>query len=895
VEEWFRKSKRDPRANDIKEIVMQYPQDKNSGCYTAIYNIDPERPWISKGGKACTNTEEIAQALSSESAYYMDELKKPNARLYLYLRAVGGANEIEATGLFYKYFAEYSPKRALSLVCLKLQDNCVTIGSQKYERPDEIAQEKDSSQINLIKKEIMENESFLMVWLAAYYKDKLTSADKFSQQPASGQFFLLGLCPYLSYKELNPNWQRDSAKILLGFIDDSPGRADLFEAYAAQGLPLSDTFEYIVTNFDSMKAKHGVDTMKNVIRLLIKLGANAGTARYYAMDKRIDDKSLGMTGPFFSTDDYNKRKTEIDKYNQDNNNKGNTFLELLLIDMGAKPNTETLRIAIEAYHKECEGNIYTAGYSLRTHKKMDIVERLLKMGAEPGDTLCLAAEYGSSSLVDLLLKYGAKRNVKDKHGKTPYDYAKNGNSNELKIELKPHSFKLLEYVLNLKRKLEHLYDNLPWVFWVLTILFATISVVGTYLGTLAIFDRLAGFDFSNWFNLLWPVGIGIAIGIGTFLSFVYRGMPPLIMVIMLGLGILGFGFHGFIPQPYDDRPPFTERIWYGPEGKPAPIKYPDPIEITIQTATVTSDSLNMRNTPSSSGALVKTLKKGDILTVSGEPTENGWMPVEHSGDSGYVSASLITTNPVTVEIARPTATVKRIASMTDTPKTFGKDIKRLQQGDIVIITGDPIKNDFTPVEHNGDFGYLLASVIELTGEYSVIQTPEQTTSSQTTSSQTTSSQTTPAQMTTSTQTASNATKGKLTFGNDVYEGDIVNGKAHGKGKYTSASGTVYEGDFVNDDFHGKGKITWNNGASYEGDFINNKRHGKGRYSYSNGNVYEGDYTDDKQTGKGKFIYADGAVYEGDFVNGDFNGRGKMTYADGRVEDGRWENDKFLGR
>jgi hypothetical protein len=59
-----------------------------------------------------------------------------------------------------------------------------------------------------------------------------------------------------------------------------------------------------------------------------------------------------------------------------------------------------------------------------------------------------------------------------------------------------------------------------------------------------------------------------------------------------------------------------------------------------RSATVTSVALNMRTEPSANGALIKTLKKGDTLTVTGE-TANGWTPVEHDGAKGYVSAQYI--------------------------------------------------------------------------------------------------------------------------------------------------------------------------------------------------------------------------------------------------------------
>jgi hypothetical protein len=283
VDKWFDKSGMSLRAEEIKEVTAQYAKDKQAGYYTAIYKLDPVRPWTSKGGKACTNTEEIAQTLLSESAYYMEDLKKPNARLYLYLKAVEGANGAEVSVTFQKYFTEYNSQYALSLICLQLQDNCLTIGSKKYASPEELTQEKDSTQIDLIKKDVMKTDSTLLVWLSFFYKDKLESANEFSKQTATGQFFLLGLLPYLSVKEFDSGWQQNAAKILLGFINDSPGRADLFETYATRGLPLNDPLdkdlysppiEFIVRNFNEMSEKHSKDTILNLIRLLVKCGAD---------------------------------------------------------------------------------------------------------------------------------------------------------------------------------------------------------------------------------------------------------------------------------------------------------------------------------------------------------------------------------------------------------------------------------------------------------------------------------------------------------------------------------------------------------------------------------------------------------------------------------------------
>lgn len=81
------------------------------------------QPWVSNGGRTCTNLEEIAQALMAESAFYMEDLKKPNSHLYLYLKAVEGARGAAVSNMFLKFFTEsgYTPKRALAMVCAELQ------------------------------------------------------------------------------------------------------------------------------------------------------------------------------------------------------------------------------------------------------------------------------------------------------------------------------------------------------------------------------------------------------------------------------------------------------------------------------------------------------------------------------------------------------------------------------------------------------------------------------------------------------------------------------------------------------------------------------------------------------------------------------------------------------
>jgi uncharacterized protein YgiM (DUF1202 family) len=63
-------------------------------------------------------------------------------------------------------------------------------------------------------------------------------------------------------------------------------------------------------------------------------------------------------------------------------------------------------------------------------------------------------------------------------------------------------------------------------------------------------------------------------------------------------------------------------------------------EVPVLKASVTANSANFREGPSTDTKVLKALKKGDVLTVTGEAA-NGWIPAEHDGVKGYISADLV--------------------------------------------------------------------------------------------------------------------------------------------------------------------------------------------------------------------------------------------------------------
>ena len=87
----------------------------------------------------------------------------------------------------------------------------------------------------------------------------------------------------------------------------------------------------------------------------------------------------------------------------------------------------------------------------------------------------------------------------------------------------------------------------------------------------------------------------------------------------------------------------------------------------------------------------------------------------------------------------------------------------------------------------------------------------------------------------------------------TYEGEWKDGKRHGQGKFTYASGDTYEGEWKDGKSHGQGKLTYPGGNTYEGEFKDGKYHGQGKYANRHGRIYEGEWKDGKR--RSSFVYA----------------------------------------
>jgi len=409
-------------VDDIKQIITTHQNDRSSGLYKTIYTLDPTRPFISYGGKKCSNTMEIADALISESAHYKTDLKNMNARLYQYFEAAEGASGRIFAEQFNKYFKDYSPERALNLCFLKLQADggwSITIGSKIYQDADELAAETDSNQRDLVWRAAKEKDSLFNVWLSNHYAAFYESTEGFYKISASNKFFLLGKLPFLSYKKFNNNWQETALNDLTDLIHNNSGRQDLFDIYAAQDLPFNGQsqklnwkptpVQYLVKFFDSIVPDQ--NTGMDLLRFLHSKGAD--------LNEASGDGSLPLI-------------TAIDNRN--------VPLTKLLLELGADPNKEhkyaPIVWALERKdNKDTEADRIAMAnllidYKAKLNVKRDNITPLIY-------AICELESNEKLTLISRMIDSGADINLRDNDGvyplthavNTQYSYHKNNNRN----------------------------------------------------------------------------------------------------------------------------------------------------------------------------------------------------------------------------------------------------------------------------------------------------------------------------------------------------------------------------------------------------------------------------------------------------------------------------------
>ncbi|MDR2555311.1 MAG: protein kinase [Fibromonadaceae bacterium] len=661
---WFEKAGRKLRAEEIREIAKTYANDKQAGYYSAIYNIDPSRPWVSKGRKTCTNLEEIAQVLMAESAYYMEDLKNPNSRLYLYLTAVEGAKGASASNMFLKFFTEsgYNPQRALAMVCVELQDRCITIGSKKYVSPEELKQEENETQRELIKKAAMETDSLLQVWLMAIYKVNFDI-----KQSPEGMFTLLGLLPYLDFKELaGSNWEQYASLSLRTFISGYPGRSDFFETYVAQKLSLNKTLgadaqhktplDFIASYFKDISDKHGEDAVLELMGLLVKLGA--------------DVNALSGDG-----------KTTLLNALEANNG----MLIKTLVELGA--DKESMNIAYK--HMAKKSNKTDADMRIMRLLNPSVITRVLLV-------LRTIFKFIYGIIKGIITKI--LDTIDDIAESMDYETSSYIFSGILAAGIALGSWALFERVY----ELETLYNALAsaGVF-----LFSYLIII--YIA----FNRDYGY---RPIKLLIMLGLSVAGAVGFF------NEPPAVIEPMIAT----VSSDAIIMRK---TPANTGAVVKALKKGDSLIVLGNStnnwtlvraensighvlsslISVTKQVAIVKANKLVLQSGPFTNSTTLKVLNKGDSLAVTG-PSANGWTPVKFGNTTGYVSSYLVTIKNLAALANVTTNSLILYAG----PSAGSGTLKLLKKGEVLTVTGSN-SNGWTPVISGSVAGWVTSGSIAI--------------------------------------------------------------------------------------------------------------------------------------------------------------------------------------
>lgn len=443
---WLNKSG-NPIVDDIKRIINENMNDKQTGLYKTIYTLDPTRAFISNGGKKCSDTVEIADAIMNESEFYKQELKKRDARLYQYFEAVEGSDGRKVAEQFLLNFDAYNPDRALKLCYLGLQEDggkSITLGSKTYLSPEDAANETDSMMQNKIKDALLEKDSLFNVWLSDRYGEFFESTEGLLNVNASDKFFILGKFPFLSFKELHSNWQYIAIDSLIDLIHNNPGRHDLFEAYAKQDLPFNGRSQsldwqptpinYLVKFFNDIISDINVGA--NLLNYLNEHGSNVRDASgdgSIPLIEAIRSRNVPLTKMLL---DIGADADEPREYPPILN-------ALFWYGESADADDPVVRIQLAdlLIEKNANVNVVNQDYTplmqslfLKTPKVVDFISRLIKAGAdvnkpdENGLTVLMQAVINFCkcednknrefmfNIVELLLKSGAKTEVLNKNG-----------------------------------------------------------------------------------------------------------------------------------------------------------------------------------------------------------------------------------------------------------------------------------------------------------------------------------------------------------------------------------------------------------------------------------------------------------------------------------------------
>ncbi|MFD3448771.1 SH3 domain-containing protein [Microbacteriaceae bacterium 4G12] len=151
--------------------------------------------------------------------------------------------------------------------------------------------------------------------------------------------------------------------------------------------------------------------------------------------------------------------------------------------------------------------------------------------------------------------------------------------------------------------------------------------------------------------------------------------------------------------------------------KPTPTA---PVSTKQETGIVNATSLNVRNSPATSGKIIGSLTKNQSVLILEK--SNGWAKIQFNGKEAYVSLDFVQTQakpatPSNPPVQVPSSTQTETASVNatalnvrSTPSTSGSLVGKLKQGDRVNIIGKA--NGWAKIQFNGKEAYVSLDFLQ---------------------------------------------------------------------------------------------------------------------------------------------------------------------------------------
>lgn len=131
--------------------------------------------------------------------------------------------------------------------------------------------------------------------------------------------------------------------------------------------------------------------------------------------------------------------------------------------------------------------------------------------------------------------------------------------------------------------------------------------------------------------------------------------------------------------------------------------------LAAQTATTTA-ALNLRQTPSTTGAILRVMPEGATVEITGAAIGN-WFPVAYDGSVGYASGTYLRLDAPSVT-AGASAQVREALSLRAGPGTSFARLAVMPKGAIVVLTGEA-QSGFWQLTYEGRMGWASSQYLTL--------------------------------------------------------------------------------------------------------------------------------------------------------------------------------------